>query len=106
MISYRRTAIIVGLLFITATVTSILSTIFLGSTLASPNYLTAFSTNENQIIIAFLFELIAAVSAFGTAVMMFPILKKYTESLALGYVGLSLSRTFSMLLVLSVYLYY
>jgi len=50
MISYRRTAIIVGLLFITATVTSILSTIFLGSTLASPNYLTAFSTNENQII--------------------------------------------------------
>jgi hypothetical protein len=35
-------------------------------------------------------ELIAAVSAFGTAVMIFPILKKHVESLALGYVGLRL----------------
>jgi len=90
MDSYRKTAIIVGVLFITATVTSILSTVFLGSTLAAPNYLTSVSANENQVIIAVIFELIAAGSAFGTAVMLFPILKKTIESLALGYVGLRL----------------
>jgi hypothetical protein len=90
MNSFRKTAIIVGVLFITATVASLLSTGFLGSTLAASNYLTSVSANENQVIIAMIFELIAAVSAFGTAVMLFPVLKKSIESLALGYVVLRL----------------
>ena len=87
MNTYRRTAIIVGVLFISATVFSILSSLFLGS-LNAPNYLTIISANKDQLIIGMMFELIAAVSAFGTAVMIFPILKKHVESLALGYVGL------------------
>jgi hypothetical protein len=90
MDAYRKTAIIVGVLFITATITSILSTVFLGSTLAASNYLTSVSANENKVIIAMIFELIAAVSALGTAVMLFPVLKKTVESLALGYVALRL----------------
>jgi hypothetical protein len=90
MNSYRKTAIIVGVLFISATVMSILSSVFLGSTLTAPNYLTNILANENQLIIAMILELIAAVSAFGTAVMMFPILKNHVESLAMGYVGLRL----------------
>ena len=90
MDSYRKTAIIVGVLFITATAASILSGVFLGSTLDASNYLTSVSANENQVIIAMIFELIAAVSAFGTAVMLFPVLKKTIESLALGYVALRL----------------
>ncbi|MGZ4853035.1 MAG: DUF4386 domain-containing protein [Halobacteriota archaeon] len=92
MNSYRKTAIIVGVLFITATVASILSTVFLGSTLAASNYLTSVSANENQVIIAMIFELIAAVSAFATAVVLFPVLKKSIESLALGYVVLRLTE--------------
>jgi len=88
--SYRNTAIIVGVLFITATVASLISTIFLGSTLAAANYLSTVNANQNRVIIAVIFELIAALSAFGTAVMLFPILKKNFESLALGYVGLRL----------------
>ena len=90
MDSYRKTAIIVGVLFITATAASILSGVFLGSTLDASNYLTSVSANENQVIIAMIFELIAAVSALGTAVMLFPVLKKTIESLALGYVALRL----------------
>lgn len=69
---------------------SILSIVPLGSTLTASNYLTSVSANENQVIIAMIFELIAAVSAFGTAVMLFPVLKKTIESLALGYVALRL----------------
>jgi len=89
MNSYRKTAIIVGVLFIIATAASILSTPFLGSLDAS-NYLTSVSANENQVIIGMIFELIAAVSALGTAVTLFPVLKKTIESLALGYVALRL----------------
>jgi Domain of unknown function (DUF4386) len=88
MYYYRNTAIIVGILFITATVTSILSSIFLGSTLTAPISFSTINANANNIIIAVILELIAALSAFGTAVMLFPILKKYTEGLAIAYVGL------------------
>jgi hypothetical protein len=90
MNSYRKTAIIVGVLFIIATAASLLVAVFLGSTLAASNYLSSVSANENQVIIAMIFELIAAVSALGTAVMLFPVLKKTIESLALGYVVLRL----------------
>ncbi len=88
MYYYRNTAIVVGILFITATVTSILSSIFLGSNLTAPISLSTINANANNIIIAVILELIAALSAFGTAVMLFPILKKYTEGLAIAYVGL------------------
>ena len=89
MDSYRKTAIIVGVLFIIATVTAILSGIFLGSTLDALNLTTVFA-NQNQVIIAVIFELILAVSVFAIGFMMFPILKKHVESLALGYVGIRL----------------
>ncbi len=90
MDSYRKTAIIVGLLFIIATVTAILTIVFLGSTLDPPDYLTAVSANVKQVIISVIFWLILAVSVMGIGVMMFPILKKHNEGLALGYVGLRL----------------
>jgi len=89
MNSYRKTAIIVGVLFIIATAASFSSSVFLGALDAS-NYLTSISASENQVLIGMVLELIAAVSAFGTAVMLFPVLKKTMESLALGYVALRL----------------
>jgi hypothetical protein len=88
--SYRNSAIIIGLLFIAATVASILSSVFLGSTLSTPISLNVVYSNANNLIIAVILQLIAALSAFGTAVFIYPILKKYTEDLAIGYVGLRL----------------
>ncbi len=93
MDSYRKTAIIVGVLFIVATVTAIVSIVFLGSNLDPPDYLDNVSANEKQVIIAVIFWLILAVSVMGIGVMMFPILKKHNEGLALGYVGLRLIET-------------
>ncbi len=87
---YRKTAIIVGALFIIATVTAILSGIFLGSILDDSGYFAEVSANENQVILAVLCELILAVSVIGIGVLMFPILKKYIEGLALGYAGIRL----------------
>jgi hypothetical protein len=90
MDSYRKTAVIVGVLFITATVTAILTIFFLGSSLDPPDYLTNVSANENQVIMAVIFWLILAVSVMGIGFMMFPILKRHNEGLALGYVVLRL----------------
>lgn len=90
MKSKRKTAIIVGALFITATVTAVLSLIFLGSILVEPDYLVNIPTNQNNVIIAEVFELILAVSVIGIGVFMYPVLNNYNESLALGYVVIRL----------------
>ncbi len=88
MNSNKRTARIVGVLFITATVSAVLSGLLTGPVLDDPDYLINVSANENQVLIAALLELILAVSVVGIAVILFPILKKQNEALALGYVGL------------------
>ena len=89
MDSNRKTAIIVGVLFIIATVAPIISVVplgFLGSE-GDPDYLTAVSANENQVLIGALLWLAMTASVVAIPIMMFPILKKHNESLALGYVG-------------------
>jgi len=83
----RKTAIIVGVLFIIGTVVGILSrVIFLGPILSDPNYLVKVSENQNQIVIGALFVLTMGFTLAMIPVMMFPIFKKHNEALALGYV--------------------
>lgn len=91
MNSERRTAIVVGTLFVAATVASILGSVVLGSVLDGRDYLVGLASHESQVIFAVLLFLIAATSAVGTALLLFPILRRQTEGLAIGYVGL---RTF------------
>jgi len=86
MISNRKTAVIVGVLFILGTVAGILSVVFTGSTLNAPDYLTSVSANESQIILGAFCVLIMGFALALVPVMMFPVLKNQNEALALGYV--------------------
>lgn len=86
MNAYRRTARIVGALFIIGTVAGILSVVVTGPILDDPNYLTKVSANENRIIIGALLVLIMGFALAMVPVMLFPIFKKYNEALALGAV--------------------
>ena len=88
MDSNRKTGKLVGILFIVATVASILGAVALGSLLDEPNYLITIAAHEGQVILSALLFLIAALSAFATAFLLFPILKRHSEGLAAGYVGL------------------
>jgi hypothetical protein len=83
----RKTGLVVGALFIAATVTSILGSVALGSILDEPDYLINVSAHEGRIVAAVLLFLIAASSAFATAFLLFPILRRHAEGLAAGYVG-------------------
>ena len=92
MDSYRKIAIIVGVIFITATVAPIISGVFLGSLSDisggdDSDYLTETSENEKQVIIGVFFYIIMAVAVASIAIVIYPILKKHNEALALGYVG-------------------
>ena len=86
MISNRKTAIIVGVLNIIVMVSALISGDVIGS-INDPDYLTAVSANENQVLIGVLLMLTATASLVAIPIMLFPILKKHNESLALGYVG-------------------
>jgi len=80
----KKTARIVGILFLIATAAGILSIIFLRS-LNTTDYLINISANGNKIIIGTLLDLIMAAAIFGIPVMLFPILKKHNENIARGY---------------------
>ena len=82
----RKTAIIVGVLYIVGTVAGILCKVLTTPILDGPDYLVKVSANENQIVLAALFLLIMGLALAMVPVMMFPILKKQNETLALGYV--------------------
>ena len=84
----RRAGKVVGVLFIVATVASIVGSAVLGDVLDEPDYLETVGGHEGQIVVAVLLFLIAAVSAFATAFLLFPILRRHAEGLAAGYVGL------------------
>jgi Na+-transporting methylmalonyl-CoA/oxaloacetate decarboxylase beta subunit len=62
---YRKTAIIVGVLFIVATVTALVSIVFMGTTLENSDYLDKVAENENNMIISVIFWIILAVSVAG-----------------------------------------
>ena len=87
MTSSRKTARIVGVLFITAMVAGMLRFVLLDPILDAPDYLIKVSENESKVIIGALSFFILAIALVGIAIMMYPILKKQNEALALGYVG-------------------
>jgi len=84
----RKTARIVGALFLTVNVVFILgAVVFIEPILSAPDYLTLVTANRTQVILGVLLELINGIAYVVIAVLMFPILRQRFESMALGYVG-------------------
>jgi hypothetical protein len=76
MTSNRTTAIIVGTLFITGTISGILSAVFTGAILGNSDYLIQVAANKTQTITGTFFVLLMGLSLAMVPVMMFPIFKK------------------------------
>jgi hypothetical protein len=87
MNSYKTTAIIVGALFLTAMVTSLVGGVWLESIITAADYLASVSAKETQVLLGMLLELINCMAVVGIAAMLFPLMKKHNEALAAGYLG-------------------
>jgi len=92
MSSNRRSAIVVGVLYIVATVAGVLTLAPLGALLEGPGILANAAANENRMIVLALLELTMAVAVAGVAFMIYPVLVRSAdttikEGLALWYVG-------------------
>ena len=86
MNSNRKTAIIVGLLFIIATVSLFAESLY-KPILSAPDYLDIIYPNKIIVIIGILLESIMIPAMFLIPIFLFPILKKHNKVLALGYIG-------------------
>ena len=90
MNSSRRTARIVGALFLTVNIAFLAGVFTLDPILSAPEYLSIISSKRPQVIIGVLLEITNAVAYVSIALMMFPILRNRYESMALGFVGFRL----------------
>ena len=102
MDSSRKTALAVGVLFILTFITSIGGVIAYGPVLSDPNYITGPGADTRVFLGAFL-ELFLIVTNIGCAVVLFPLLKRVNEGLALAYVAARIVEcTFILVGILSV----
>ncbi len=85
MNSTRKIAVVVGVFFLVTEVTAIAGLLLYGVVLNVPNYI-ATSGDDTRVFLGALSEMILAIANVGTAVTLFPIVKRQSEGIALGYV--------------------
>src|SRR5438128_2220066 len=86
--SYRRTAIVVASLWLLTAFGAIAGTGLMNTVLTTPDYLTAVFPNSATVIGGMLLWLINDFGIVGIGLLMFPILKKQSERMALEYLSM------------------
>jgi hypothetical protein len=82
--SSRRIALVAGVLFIITFITAIPALLLFQPVLDDPAGYIAGAGADNRIFLGVFLELLLIIANIGTAVMVFPILKRQSEVLALG----------------------
>ena len=102
----RKTAILVGVLFIIGTVAGILGAIFTYSIFNVSDYLTQISTHQNDLMAGALMVLTMGLALALVPVVMFPLFKKQNEVLALGYVVFrGALETFTYMAIVTIWIF-
>ncbi len=87
MTSPRKTAILVGILFVIAFIVDIVGRGMYEPILNTPEFLSQAYPAKILMTLGIVLEFIAAIAIVLIPVALFPIFKKYNEALALGYLG-------------------
>ncbi len=88
MDSTRRTAAIVGGLFVVATLAGVASAILLEPVLSDADLLAAVSANDTQVVTAVLLDMILAAAVIAIPILLFPILPMLWKRSGLLTIGL------------------
>lgn len=84
----RKIAMAAGILFLITHATSIGAVALYDPALKHADYILGASGADAQIILGAVLDILLALSVIGTAVTLFPIVKRWNEGVALGYAGL------------------
>jgi Domain of unknown function (DUF4386) len=82
----RKTALVAGILYLITYASSIPAALLLGATLDTPNYILG-AGDGGQIRLAALFDIVNGLTAFGTAVALYSVLRRQHEGFAIGFVA-------------------
>ena len=81
-----RTARTAGILFLLTFVSAIAGALLYAPLLTDPDYISGPGA-DTRILLGAVCELVLIITNIGTAVVLFPVLRKYSEAAALGYVA-------------------
>jgi uncharacterized protein DUF4386 len=96
MTSSRNTALAVGVLFLITFVTSIGAALLYGPLIDNPGTFIRGAGSDSGVLIGVVLELILIVANMGTALVLYPLLRRQNEVLAFGYV---VARTFECVFI-------
>ena len=96
----RKFAVIAGILFIVATAATIISSLLSAPYIEAQGYLSQVSANETQMVVGVISLLLTAIVVVSIAVMMYPLLRRHHEIVAVGYLSARIVE--GVLLIISV----
>ena len=82
----RKTALVAGILYLLTFASSIPAALLLGSTLDNPNYILGAGA-DGQVRLAGLLDIVNGLTAIGTAVALYSVVKRQHEGFAIGFVA-------------------
>jgi hypothetical protein len=85
--TYRATAVAVGVIYLAGFVVGLTGTGLIQSVLGPQDYLTTVSANSGALSIGAILWLLAVAGDAAHGILLFPILKHYSERIALGYLA-------------------
>jgi hypothetical protein len=100
--STRKTAVVVGVLFLSQTITFIIADALIKRALDRPHYLIGASVHVNPLATGALMAFATGVATVSIALLLYPLLKHYSEPLALAYVAFRVVEFAAMLLYMAI----
>jgi hypothetical protein len=86
VLSLRKTAFVAGVLFVITFVASIPAVLLYGPVLSDPTYIIGPGA-DGRVALGALLEAITVIANIGTAAVLFPVLRRQDEAIALSYVA-------------------
>jgi hypothetical protein len=85
--SARKTAVMAGAFFIIAAVAAVVGLALYTPVLTDPRYIVTASAGDTRVLLGAFCEVILAIAVIGTAVTLYPVVRRQSEGIALGYVA-------------------
>jgi hypothetical protein len=85
MTSTRKTALVAGVLYLITFVASIPALLLIGPVLNNADYIVS-GGSDSRVLFGLVLDLVNAFACIGTAVTLFPVLRRQNEGVALGFV--------------------
>jgi Domain of unknown function (DUF4386) len=87
MTSTRRTAIVAGVFYLLTEVTAIGGMLLYGSVLGMPQFIVSASVADTGVLAGAFLEVLLAIAVVGSAVTLYPVIRRVNDGMALGYVA-------------------